>query len=217
MRGLGLAAPGQPLRLLCLGAHADDIEIGCGGTILWLQARGVRLEAVWCVLSARGDRVQEARASAAAFLAGASDARVEVMDFRDGHFPYVGGALKEWFETLKQGPAPDVVLTHARDDRHQDHREVCQLTWNTFRDHLILEYEIPKYDGELETPNLYVPLDEPLIAQKVALLEAHFGSQRSRQWFDADTFRGLARLRGLECAAPSRFAEAFVARKLTLA
>jgi LmbE family N-acetylglucosaminyl deacetylase len=216
VRGLGLATAGQPLRLLCLGAHADDIEIGCGGTILRLQAQGAHLDVTWCVLSARGDRAREARASASAFLAGASNARIEVMDFRDGHFPYVGAALKEWFETLKQGPAPEVVLTHARADRHQDHREVCQLTWNTFRDHTILEYEIPKYDGELEAPNLYVPLDESLIERKIALLETHFGSQRSRPWFDADTFRGLARLRGLECAAPARFAEAFVARKLIL-
>ena len=190
------------MRLLSLGAHADDIEMGCGGTILWLLARGMEVEVVWCVLSAKGARAEEARTSAAAFLADAASIRVHVMDFRDGHFPYVGGALKEWFETLKQAPAPDLVLTHARNDRHQDHRQVCQLTWNTFRDHLILEYEIPKYDGELDAPNVYVPLEEPLIERKIALLEQHFGTQRSRQWFDADTFRGLAQLRGLDARRP---------------
>jgi LmbE family N-acetylglucosaminyl deacetylase len=212
MRSLTLAT-GECLRILCLGAHADDIEIGCGGTILDLLARGIRLEVTWCVLSATPVRAEEARASAAAFLEGAADTRVDVQGFRDGHFPWQASAIKEWFEMLKGLPRPDLILSHTRDDRHQDHREVCALTWNTFRDHLILEYEIPKWDGDLGHPNLYVPLTAGALEAKIGLLEAHFGTQRSKDWFDADTFRGLARLRGMECRAESRFAEAFVCRK----
>jgi LmbE family N-acetylglucosaminyl deacetylase len=217
MRLLQLARPGEALRVLCLGAHADDIEIGCGGTLLQLQRQGVRLEVDWCVLSAAPVRAAEARASAAAFLEGAANARVQVQHFRDGQFPYQGAEIKGWFETLKSLPRPDVILTHARDDRHQDHREVCQLTWNTFRNDLILEYEIPKYDGELAAPNLFVAIEPEVLERKIAALHAHFASQRDKQWFDAETFRGLARLRGLECAASTRFAEAFQARKLVLA
>ena len=209
-------APGERLRLLCLGAHADDIEIGCGGTILDLLARGVRLEVVWCVLSATPERVKEARASAGAFLAGAADATVDIQDFRNAHFPWQGSIIKEWFETLQGLPRPDLILTHTRDDRHQDHREVCALTWNTFRDHLILEYEIPKWDGDLGRPSVYLPVSEASIERKVALLHEHFPSQATKHWFDRDTFRGLARLRGLESGSPTRFAEAFHAPKLVI-
>lgn len=216
MRALTLAGSGGRLRILCLGAHADDIEIGCGATILDLIARGVQLEVDWCVLSATPVRAEEARASAAAFLEGAAEARVEVQGFRDGHFPWQGSAIKEWLETLKARPRPDLILTHTRDDRHQDHREVCSLTWNTFRDHLILEYEIPKWDGDLGRPGLYVPVSEEAVERKVELLHRHFPTQAAKPWFDRDTFRGLARLRGLECASPTRFAEAFFAPKLAL-
>lgn len=218
MNPLRLAAPaGGRLRLLCLGAHADDVEIGCGATILDLLARpGLRVGVDWCVLSASPARAEEARASAAAFLEGASDARVEVQGFRDGHFPWQGSQIKEWFETLKDRPRPDLILTHARDDRHQDHREVCALTWNTFRDHLILEYEIPKWDGDLGRPAVHVPVSEAAVERKVDLLHRHFPTQAAKPWFDRDTFRGLARLRGLECASPTRFAEAFFAPKLLL-
>ena len=214
MNGLRLAH-GEPLRLLCLGAHADDIEIGCGATVLELLSRGVRLEVDWCVLSASPVRAQEAKASAAAFLEGA-EARIEVQGFRDGHFPWQGSLIKEWFETLKARPRPDLILTHTRDDRHQDHREVCALTWNTFRDHLILEYEIPKWDGDLGRPAVHVPVSEASVERKVDLLHRHFPTQAEKPWFDRDTFRGLARLRGLECASPTRFAEAFFAPKLLL-
>lgn len=214
MRPLALAAPGERLRLLCLGAHADDIEIGCGGTILQLIERGVRLEVDWCVLSASPLRAEEARASAAAFLEGAAEAQIHQQQFADGRFPYQGPEIKAWFETLKALPRPDLILTHARDDRHQDHREVCQLTWNTFRDHLVVEYEIPKYDGELVSPNLFVALSDEILGRKIELLHRCFASQRDKQWFDAETFRGLARLRGLECASATRYAEAFLARKL---
>lgn len=211
--GLGGGAD-RPLRVLLLGAHADDIEIGCGGFVLELLRRRSTVEVDWCVLSATPERAEEARASAAAFLDGAASATVTIEGFQDGYFPWQGDAIKRWFETLKQRPRPDLILTHARHDRHQDHREVCNLTWNTFRDHLILEYEILKYDGDLTTPNLYVPIDEDLLEQKVAILLEAFASQRLKPWFDRDSFRGLARLRGIECASPTRFAEAFHATKM---
>jgi LmbE family N-acetylglucosaminyl deacetylase len=216
MKGLPVARPGETLSVLCLGAHADDIEIGAGGTILQWIASGVRLEVRWCVLSASGARAEEARASAAAFLAGAVSSRLELGQFKDGFFPYQGADIKAWLEILKADLDPDVILTHRRSDAHQDHREVCQLTWNLFRDHLILEYEIPKWDGDLDRPNVYMPLGAAVLARKIELLGAHFGSQRSKDWFDAETFMGLARLRGMECRAPERYAEAFVLRKATL-
>jgi LmbE family N-acetylglucosaminyl deacetylase len=216
MRALGLARPGETLSVLCLGAHSDDIEIGCGGTLLnWID-RGVALEVCWVVFSAVGPRADEATQSAQAFLQGVAKKKIVLCEFRDGYFPYQGVELKDRFESLKREFQPDVVLTHRRDDAHQDHREVARLTWNSFRDHVILEYEIPKWDGDLGRPNLYVPLTAAVLERKIALLEAHFGSQRSKPWFDAETFRGLARLRGMECRAPERYAEAFVARKARL-
>jgi LmbE family N-acetylglucosaminyl deacetylase len=216
MRALQLAAPGEHLAVLCLGAHSDDIEIGAGATLLGMMDRGVHLDVHWCVLSGAGGREQEARSSAADLLSGAASAKIEVMSFRDGFFPEQGEAIKSWFETLKQRVEPGLILTHRRDDAHQDHRQVCRLTWNTFRDHCILEYEIPKWDGDLGQPNLYMPISARALQRKVELLMSHFGSQRSKQWFDAETFRGLARLRGMECRAPERYAEAFVGRKLVL-
>jgi LmbE family N-acetylglucosaminyl deacetylase len=216
MKALQLIRPGDRLSVLCLGAHSDDIEIGAGGTILGWIASGVDLDIHWCVLSAVGERAAEAQASADAFLAGARRKKVELAEFKDGFYPYRGEELKSWMEGLKARITPDVVLTHRRDDAHQDHREVCQLTWNTFRDHLILEYEVPKWDGDMGQPNFYVPLDAQAMERKIELLMAHFGTQRSKDWFDAETFRGLARLRGVECRAPSGYAEAFVARKATL-
>jgi LmbE family N-acetylglucosaminyl deacetylase len=217
MKGLRLAEPGQRLAVLCLGAHSDDIEIGAGGTILQWMSAGTKLDVTWCVLSGTGPREAEARASATDFLTGADRARIEVHQFRDGFFPAESAEIKAWFEALKGRIAPDVILTHHSDDAHQDHREVNRLTWNTFRDHTILEYEIPKWDGDLGRPNVYVPLDEATMARKVELLIRHFGTQRSKHWFDAETFRGLARLRAMECRAPGRYAEAFHARKLALA
>jgi len=215
MRRLGLKQAG-PLRVLCLGAHADDIEIGCGATLLELLASGAKLEVDWCVLSASGERSLEARRSAEAFVQGARELHFEFKSFRDGHFPYEGAAIKAWFESLKARPTPDIIFTHTDQDLHQDHRETAQLTWNTFRDHLILEYEIPKWDGDLGAPNAFMPVSEASLSRKIALLEAHYASQRDKAWFDADTFRGLARLRGVECRSPTRFAEAFYARKLAL-
>jgi LmbE family N-acetylglucosaminyl deacetylase len=176
----------------------------------------MRLEVDWCVLSAIGARAAEAEASAAAFLDGAISSRIRLARFKDGFFPYHGHDVKAWLDALKLEVAPDVVFTHCRSDAHQDHREVCQLTWNLFRDHLILEYEIPKWDGDLNQPNVFVPLSAAVLERKIDLLHAHFGTQRSKDWFDAETFAGLARLRGMECRAPERYAEAFVLRKATL-
>lgn len=217
MKALQLAAPGDRLSVLCLGAHSDDIEIGAGATLLSLMDNGVRLDVDWCVLSGAGEREREARASAAEFLSDAASARIEVMPFRDGFFPEQGEQIKSWFEQLKERIDPDLILTHRSDDAHQDHRQVCRLAWNTFRDHLILEYEIPKWDGDMGRPNFYMPVSARAMQRKVDLLISHFGSQRSKQWFDAETFLGLARLRGMECRAPERYAEAFFARKIALA
>jgi len=212
MLALELARPGRKLQVLCLGAHADDIEIGAGGALLtWLQS-GAELDVHWCVASASGVRGEEARAAAADFLAGAANWTLALGAFRDAYFPYEGAELKAWVEAQKPRMKPDIVLTHARCDAHQDHRLLNELAWNAFRDSLILEFEIPKWDGDLGRPNLYVALEDAVLARKVELLERHFGSQRSKDWFTAETFRALARLRGLECRAA--YAEAFWAHKL---
>ena len=216
MKALQLATAGERLSVLCLGAHSDDIEIGAGATLLSLIERGVLLDVHWCVLSGAGEREKEARGSAADFLKGVTKAEVEVMSFRDGFFPEHGESIKSWFEALKSRVTPDVIFTHYRDDAHQDHRQVCRLTWNTFRDHCILEYEIPKWDGDMGQPNVYMPISAETLERKIELLSAHFGSQRSKQWFDSEIFLGLARLRGMECRAPERYAEAFFARKLAV-
>jgi LmbE family N-acetylglucosaminyl deacetylase len=205
----------SPGRVLVIGCHADDIEIGCGGTLLALTRRSPDVEVTWVVLGADGERSAEARASAEAFLQRAGRAEVVVHGFRDAFMPYDGAAVKEAFEELKR-VEPDLVLTHARDDLHQDHRLACELTWNTFRDHLILEYEVPKWDGDLGRPNLYVPLEDAVVGDKVDLVLRHFPTQSGKHWYDEETFRGLMRLRGLECASPSRYAEAFYARKMVL-
>jgi LmbE family N-acetylglucosaminyl deacetylase len=216
VKALRIAAPGDRLSVLCLGAHSDDIEIGAGGTLLsWLD-QGIRLDVHWCVLSGIDERGREARDSANDFLRTAASRTIEIMTFRDGFFPEQGREIKVWFEALKGRVNPDVILTHRRDDAHQDHSQVARLAWNTFRDHLILEYEIPKWDGDIALPNLYVPVASRLMRRKVDLLVTHFGSQRSKHWFDAETFLGLARLRGMECRADERYAEAFIARKLSL-
>lgn len=215
MRALRLARDGERLRILCLGAHSDDIEIGAGATLLGLLEGNRPVDVYWYVLSGGGSaRQREAEASAADFLKGAQNVRVEIRNFRDGFFPQDGDAIKTWFETLKGIVEPDYIFTHSRADAHQDHREVSRLTWNTFRDHCILEYEIPKWDGDFGRPNLYVPASGKVMARKLELLDCHFGSQRSKDWFDAETFKGLARLRGMECRAPERYAEAFYAYKL---
>ena len=217
MQPFRLALPGDPLSVLCLGAHSDDLEIGVGGTLLGWIASGRPVNVHWCVLSAGNDeRRSEAMAGAHEILKCAASLKIECLDFRDGYFPQQGEAMKDWFEGLKNRINPEIVFTHRKDDGHQDHREVSRLTWNTFRDHNILEYEIPKWDGDLGNPNVYVPLSSDVMQRKIEILHSVFGTQRSKDWFDADTFKGLARLRGMECRAPDRFAEAFVARKLVV-
>ena len=217
MRTLSLAQPGERLSLLCLGAHSDDIEIGAGATILGLIAKGVRLDVYWAVLSAVGPRAGEARASAEAFLKGAARSEIELRDFKDSYFPYQGAEIKAWFADLRQRCNPDLIMTHAKDDAHQDHREVRAHTTTTFRDHLTLAYEIPKWDGDLGRPNLYISASADVMARKIELLHRHFATQRGKDWFDGETFRGLARLRGMECRAPERFAEAFHVTKMSVA
>jgi LmbE family N-acetylglucosaminyl deacetylase len=201
-------------RVLCLGAHADDIEIGCGGTVLRLIADSDRIEFYWMVLCSNADRAREARRSANDFLRGARKKTIEVKAFRDGFLPYIGAPVKECFEELKKSFAPDLIFTHFRHDLHQDHRLVCELTWNTFRNHLILEYEIPKYDGDLQAPNFFVPLSEAIRRKKVRRLMRYFGTQRNKHWFSADLFQGLMRVRGMEIASPACYAEAFHCRKM---
>jgi len=205
-----------PLRLLCLGAHCDDIEIGCGGTILRLLAERPGSTVTWVALASNREREQEARSSAAEFVAGAARSEIVVKSFRDGYFPFQGTEIKDFFEATKATVKPDLILTHHRGDRHQDHRMVAELTWNTFRDHLILEYEIMKYEGDLGLPNLYVPLAAATAQQKIGLILRYFPSQGSRRWFRAENFEALLRLRGLECNAPDGLAEAFHATKMVI-
>jgi LmbE family N-acetylglucosaminyl deacetylase len=212
-----LASRGERLSVLCLGAHSDDIEIGVGGTILSLIARGVVLDVHWCVLSALGERADEARRSAKAFLRDTETHTIELGHFEDSYFPSQSREIKAWLNDLRGRVSPDVIFTHSREDDHQDHREINMLTTNVFRDHFVLEYEIPKWDGDLTRRNTYVPMTETVMETKVELLLKNFATQRSKDWFDGDTFRSLARLRGLECRAPARFAEAFTVRKLLLA
>ncbi|MCC6144215.1 MAG: PIG-L family deacetylase [Candidatus Hydrogenedentes bacterium] len=206
----------RPLRILCLGAHSDDIEIGCGATVLYLIAHYKPVEVNWVVFSGGEDRRREALASARSFRRGAAGGRVDLHRFRDGFFPAESPRIKEAFEALKGEVDPDLILTHCREDLHQDHRVVSELTRNTWRSHLILEYEIPKYDGDLGHPNCFVPVTRAQGDRKIAILLKSFPSQRSRQWFDAETFWALMRLRGLECNSPTRYAEAFHVRKQLL-
>ena len=202
-----------PKRILALGAHSDDLEIGCGGTVLRLVAEHRGLEVLWVVFCSTPERAAEARASAGAFLEGVEAKKVVVRDYRDGFLPYSGSAVKDEFEALKLEFSPDLVFTHYRHDRHQDHRLVSDLTWNTWRDHFILEYEIPKYDGDFGSPNFFAPLSPPTLERKIGLLARHFASQAGKPWFTADLFRAVARIRGMESAAPEGFAEGFYCRK----
>ena len=207
---------GKLRTVLCIGAHADDIEIGCGGTLLRLLAEQPDVVVHWIVLGAQDQRVEEATRSAELFLGDAATRHVVVRGFRDSFFPYQGEAIKEFFHELSQEISPDVVFTHRREDMHQDHRLVAEFTWNTFRNHTIFEYEIPKYEGDLGSPNVFVPLDKTICQQKVESIIDAFTTQNTKQWFAGDTFWSLLRLRGLECNSPTRFAEGLYCRKMTI-
>jgi LmbE family N-acetylglucosaminyl deacetylase len=215
MQRLRLAPGRSPRRLLCLGAHADDIEIGAGGTILRLLSEE-KFDVQWIVFSATAERALEARRAASLFLKSAARSKVTLKRFRDGFFPAQFAAIKEEFEKLKRLPDPDLILCPARADAHQDHRTLAELVWNTFRSHLVLEYEIPKYDGDLGRPEVFAGLEEAVCRKKVDLLRKVFQSQAGRRWFREDTFWALLRLRGIESGSPTGFAEAFYARKVLL-
>lgn len=204
------------LSVLCLGAHSDDIEIGCGGTILRLLQTYRNCNVTWVVFCADAARKREAVTSAKRFLGKAKAHTIITKAFKESFFPYRGEQIKAFFEQLKSRVDPDIVFSHYRHDLHQDHRVICELTWNTFRNHLILEYEIPKYDGDLGQPNVYVPLSKELCDAKVRYLMDGFSTQRSRQWFSEDTFYSLLRLRGIESHRLDRYAEAFYGRKLVV-
>lgn len=208
-----------PLHILCLGAHSDDIEIGAAGTLLSLLTERANCQVTWVVASSPARRAEEARASAEELLGGLAHLDIHLLDLRDGYLNSSGPDLKEDLEGVRSSlrSEPDVVFTHHRDDRHQDHRAISDLTWNLWRDHLILEYEVPKWDGDLAQPNVFVPLGADIVERKLNHLATHFASQCGKDWFDEETFRGLLRLRGVECRSPSRYAEAFHGRKLMLA
>jgi LmbE family N-acetylglucosaminyl deacetylase len=213
---LQLASGPEHLKVLCLGAHSDDIEIGCAGTLLrWLEEYP-NVEVAWAVFCTPGERRAEASASAQALLAAASKQDIILGDFEDAHLPAEFARAKAFLQALKTRVSPEVILTHCLDDAHQDHRLVAELTWQTWRDHLILEYEIPKYEGDLGRPNLYAPLSSEIARRKIDHLLEHFGSQRSKDWFCAETFSGLMRIRGLECRSSSGWAEGFHVRKARL-
>lgn len=206
----------RPLQVLLLGAHSDDIEIGCGGTVLSLIEQYPNLQVTWVVFGANGKRAQEAQNSADRFLTPLKEKNIILKSFKDGFFPYIGGEIKEFFEQLKRELSPDLIFTHYRQDLHQDHRLICELTWNTFRDHFILEYEIPKFDGDLGVPNFFFHLPEAVCENKVRYLLEYFETQANRHWFTEDAFYAVMRLRGIESRSPSKYAEAFYARKTVL-
>ena len=204
------------LRILCLGAHSDDIEIGCGGSILRLIETYPNVSVTWVVFSACGSRKTEAQTGASLFLKNVGEKKVVTHEYRDGFFPYQGWEVKEYFEQLKKKTTPDLIFTHYRNDQHQDHRTINDLTWNTFRDHLILEYEILKYDDDLGNPNVFVQLDEAICRQKIDFLMQAFNTQQEKPWFKEETFLALMRLRGVQSRSPGGFAEAFYGRKVSI-
>jgi LmbE family N-acetylglucosaminyl deacetylase len=217
MLPLQMGRPGAaPLRVLAIGAHPDDAEIGCGGTILRLVRDQAVAAVCWVVLTGTGARQEEARVSAEAMLEGAPETLILQRGFRDGFLPYEGAEVKAFFEEVKREFSPDLILTHQRNDLHQDHRTACELTWNTFRDQFILEYEVPKYDGDMGRPNAFVTLEDEICRRKVEHLMTYFGTQVPKRWFKEDLFSGLMRLRGMECNSPSSYAEAFYCRKAVL-
>jgi len=207
---------GSGYRILCLGSHCDDIEIGCGGTILKLLEKYRYCEILWVVFSSDQRRAQEAFKGANLFLKHVKKKNIVIKNFKTSFFPFIGSEIKEFFEELKEEFVPDLIFTHYRNDLHQDHRLISDLTWNTFRDHLILEYEIPKYDGDLGSPNVFVHLDDFLCNRKIKHILDTFKTQSENHWFTKDTFLSLLRLRGIESNAPESYAEGFYCRKIIL-
>jgi len=216
MQKISFFKSNQKPKILCLGAHADDIEIGCGGTILKLAEECPEAQFYWVVFSAEGQRANEAYKSAERFLSNITLKTVDIQAFRDSYFPFVGAAIKDHFVILKKNFDPDLILTHFTEDAHQDHRLIGKLTWNTFRNNLILEYEIAKYDADLGIPNLYVYLNESLVQKKISNICKVFGSQSDKEWFGEDSFRSIMRIRGLESNSPSKYSEAFYCRKMVV-
>ena len=216
MLNFSLFSKNKKLKILCLGAHPDDIEIGCGGTILRLIQEMTTVQFYWIVFSGSLERSEEAHQSARLFLKEVGSKVLNVKKYRESYFPFIGADIKDFFEEIKSDFSPDIVFTHSMNDAHQDHRLLSNLTWNTFRDHLVLEYEIPKYDGDLGTPNLYVHLDENIVQTKVKFICEIFKSQKDKQWFNEETFKSLLRIRGVESNSPSKYAEAFYCRKMVL-
>ncbi len=206
----------KPLNILCLGAHCDDIEIGIGGTLMTLFKSYPIDSVYWQVFCSDDVRKKEAEKSAQTYLEHIDKKKIDVKDYRDGFLPYIGYEVKDHFEYLKKEFHPDIIFTQYRHDYHQDHRLLCELTWNTFRNHLILEYEIPKYDGDMGRPNFFVEIDKDIVDRKIMLLHKCFQSQTEKQWFDDLTFKSIMRIRGMECVAKSGFAEAFYTQKLRL-
>jgi len=204
------------LKVLCLGAHSDDIEIGCGGTILSLLGKYRTAEVNWVVFSSEAGREEEARTGADTFLKHAGRKNVRIEKFRNGFFPYIGSEIKEYFEAMKEDVSPDVIFTHYREDLHQDHRVISELTSNSFRDHLILEYEIPKWDGDIGRPNMFMPLQDSVCRKKISNILSIFKTQASKHWFKEDLFYSILRIRGMECLSPTNHAEAYYCRKWVL-
>ena len=216
MIGVKFSGQSQRLKILCLGAHADDIEIGCGGTILRIIEETQNAHFYWAVFSGNAERLKEAQESANTFLENAGSKKIVVHQFKESYFPFIAASIKDCFEKLKQDFSPDIVFTHCRTDAHQDHALISSLTWNTFRDHFILEYEIPKFDGDLSTPNLYVHLNESQVTKKIDLIQRNFATQKEKPWFAEETFRSILRIRGIESNSPTKYAEAFHCRKIVL-
>lgn len=202
------------LNILCLGAHPDDIEIGCGGVILRIIEESVNVHFFWVIFSAEEDRKIEANHGADNFLKKAKSKKIIIEEFRENYFPFIGTSIRDYFAQLKDLYTPDIIFTHYHSDAHQDHRLISNLTWNTFRNHLIFEYEIPKYDGDLGSPNLFFPLSESICQKKIKYILNNFNSQKKKHWFTEDTFWSLLRLRGIESKSPSRYAEAFYCKKI---
>lgn len=204
-----------PRRILCLGAHCDDIEIGCGASIRRMALRYPHAEFKICVLTGDDTRENETRTALARVLEVSENYSVDVQRFKNGHFPYCAANVKAHIETYKAFQ-PDVIFTHFRHDHHQDHRTVSELTANTFRNHLVLEYEILKYDSDLANPNVFIPLTAQDVKDKIEILMESFKSQLDKQWFTPDVFESMARIRGVQCASPTGYAEAFFGNKLQI-